>query len=59
VGNLVARPDGAINEVDPHTITVGEPVHVAFSRHQRPDGSAVFLPVWLRTEPDGGADSSS
>jgi hypothetical protein len=58
VGNLVARADGPINEVDPRTITIGEPVHAAFRRHQRPDGSAVSLPVWLRTKPDRGADSS-
>ena len=59
VGNLVARPDGPINEVDPHSIAIGERVHVAFSRHERPDGSVVFLPVWLRTKPDPGADSPS
>jgi uncharacterized protein len=59
VGNLVTRPGGAINEVDPGTIVVGEPVHVAFSRHQRPDGSAVFLPVWLRAKADRKTDSSS
>ena len=51
VGNLVSRPDGAINEVDPHTIEIGQPVHVAFSPRQRPDGTEVFLPVWLRAAP--------
>jgi uncharacterized OB-fold protein len=47
VGNLLARPDGAINEVDPATIEIGEPVRVVFSRRQRPDGAAVFLPAWM------------
>ena len=45
VGNLVARPDGPINEVDPSTIRIGEPVRVAF---QQIDD--VFLPRWMQTE---------
>jgi hypothetical protein len=55
VGNLVTRADGAINEVDPKTIEIGEAVRVAFSGRQRPDGSEVLLPVWLRpgTVPEG------
>ncbi len=44
VGNLVASPDGEINEIDPATITIGEPVHVVF--HQIDD---VTLPRWVRT----------
>jgi uncharacterized OB-fold protein len=51
VGNLVSRPDGAINEVDPHTIVVGEPVRVAFNPRRGPDGRELFLPVWLLAEP--------
>lgn len=43
VGNLLARPDGPINEVDPHSIEIGEPVRVTF---QPVDD--VFLPRWLR-----------
>ena len=42
-GNLVASADGAINEVDPTTIEIGQPVHVVF--HQIDD---VFLPRWVR-----------
>ena len=30
VGNLVASPDGPINEVDPATIEIGQPVRVVF-----------------------------
>jgi uncharacterized OB-fold protein len=48
VGNLVTGPDGAINEIDPDTVVIGEPVTVVFSPRQRPDGSTVFLPVWMR-----------
>jgi uncharacterized protein len=48
VGNLVSGPDGAINEIDPATIVIGEPVRVVFSVRQRPDGSSVYLPSWVR-----------
>ena len=44
VGNLLADPDGAINEVDPATITIGERVRVVF-QHADED---VFLPRWVR-----------
>ncbi|MGZ4691824.1 MAG: Zn-ribbon domain-containing OB-fold protein [Acidimicrobiia bacterium] len=43
VGNLLARADGPINEIDPTTIEIGEPVHVTF---QTVDD--VTLPRWLR-----------
>ncbi len=43
VGNLVASPDGPINEIDPNTIQIGEPVRVVF--HQLED---VYLPRWVR-----------
>ncbi len=43
VGNLVARADGAINEVDPATIRIGDPVRVVF---QPVDD--VVLPRWVR-----------
>ena len=43
VGNLLASPDGVINEVDPATIRIGEPVRVVF---QQVDD--VSLPRWIR-----------
>lgn len=43
VGNLVASPDGQINEIDPSTIEIGEPVSVVF--HQIEE---VTLPRWVR-----------
>ena len=42
-GNLVTGPDGEINEIDPATITIGEPVTVVF--HRIDD---VSLPRWTR-----------
>jgi uncharacterized OB-fold protein len=42
-GNLVTRADGAINEVDPATIEIGEPVSVVFAQIED-----VFLPRWAR-----------
>lgn len=44
VGNLLASPDGAINEIDPATITIGEPVRVVFQHA----GEDVHLPRWVR-----------
>jgi uncharacterized OB-fold protein len=43
-GNLVASADGEINEIDPATIAIGEPVRVVF--HRIDD---VFLPRWVRS----------
>jgi uncharacterized OB-fold protein len=43
VGNLVARPDGPINEIDASTIRIGEPVKVVFQQVED-----VFLPRWMR-----------
>jgi len=43
VGNLLARPDGPINEIDASTIRIGEPVRVVF---QQVDD--VCLPRWMR-----------
>ena len=43
VGNLVASADGPINEIDPATITIGEPVRVVFHRIED-----VTLPRWTR-----------
>jgi uncharacterized OB-fold protein len=42
-GNLVTGPNGEINEIDPATIAIGEPVSVVF--HQIDD---VHLPRWVR-----------
>jgi uncharacterized OB-fold protein len=44
VGNLLDSPDGAINEVDPATIRIGESVRVVF----QPAGEDVVLPRWIR-----------
>jgi uncharacterized protein len=44
VGNLVERPDGPINEVDPATIKIGEPVRAVFQRVED-----VVLPRWMKT----------
>jgi uncharacterized OB-fold protein len=43
VGNLVASQDGAINELDPRTIRIGEAVRVVFQRL-----GDVTLPRWIR-----------
>ncbi len=43
VGNLLATPEGAINEIDASTIRIGEPVHVTFTRVED-----ISLPRWLR-----------
>jgi uncharacterized protein len=43
VGNLVARADGPINEIDRATIRIGEPVRVVFQQVED-----VFLPRWMR-----------
>jgi uncharacterized protein len=44
VGNLVASKDGPINEIDPASIRIGEPVRVVFPRIDE----AVALPRWTR-----------
>jgi uncharacterized protein len=44
VGNLLESADGQINDVDPHAIEIGEPVHVVF----QPAGENVVLPRWIR-----------
>ncbi len=42
-GNSVARANGPINEVDPATIRIGEPVRVLFQQVED-----LFLPRWVR-----------
>ncbi|MCU1448616.1 MAG: hypothetical protein JWP02_786 [Acidimicrobiales bacterium] len=44
VGNLLGAADGNINDLDPHTIEIGEPVQVVF----QPAGEDVVLPRWIR-----------
>jgi uncharacterized OB-fold protein len=48
VGNLVASAEGEINEIDPSTIRIGEPVRVVFRRVED-----VHLPRWVRAEERG------
>jgi len=48
VGNLVDEPQGALNQVDPTSITIGEPVQAVFKRFRRADGSEEALPFWVR-----------
>lgn len=43
VGNLVASPNGPINEIDPSTIRIGEPVRVVFQQV-----GDVWFPRWMR-----------
>jgi len=43
VGNLVSRPGGALNEVDPRSIEIGTRVRVRFERVS----DAVHLPRWI------------
>ena len=47
VGNLVPSAEGAINEIDPASIVVGEPVRVVFARVED-----VTLPRWVRAGDD-------
>lgn len=47
VGNLVTRPDGPINEVDPSTITIGAPVRVLFC----PLTDDIVMPRWVLAGP--------
>ena len=48
VGNLVSGADGALNEIDPNSIRIGEPVEVVFKHFRRADGSEEALPFWVR-----------
>lgn len=44
-GNLVTGPEGAIDEIDPATIRIGEPVRVVFATV-----GDVVLPRWVRAD---------
>jgi uncharacterized OB-fold protein len=48
VGNLVASADGPIDEVDPSTIRIGEPVRVVFPPPVDDGNGPVVLPRWVR-----------
>ncbi len=56
VGNLLAGPGGTLDEVDPHSVVIGEPVRVVFTQRQQPDGADIFLPEWVR-DADGRSSS--
>jgi len=47
VGNLVAGADAPINSVDPHSISIGEPVEIVFS----PVADDLTFPRWSRPVP--------
>jgi uncharacterized OB-fold protein len=42
-GNIVTSADGPINEIDPATLEIGQPVSVVFAKVED-----VFLPRWVR-----------
>lgn len=44
VGNLVVEPGARLDGIDPHSVTIGEPVVVAFE----PIEEGLALPCWLR-----------
>lgn len=46
VGNLVTRPDGSIDEIDPASIEIGAPVRVVFA----PVAEGAVLPRWMLDE---------
>ncbi len=46
IGNLVAREDGPINEIDPATIEIGTPVRVVFEQVAGAGGE-FSLPRWV------------
>jgi len=48
VGNLVGSADGPLDEIDPSTIRIGEPVEVVFSSPVDDGGGPVVLPRWVR-----------
>jgi uncharacterized OB-fold protein len=48
VGNVLDTPDGPINQVDPTTLRIGEPLSAVFVTMVGQDGSEVAVPRWLR-----------
>jgi hypothetical protein len=51
VGNLVAGAEGPINEIDPESIRIGEPVEAVFRKFVRPNGSEQTMVFWVRSSP--------
>jgi uncharacterized OB-fold protein len=47
-GNLVLTADGPIDEVDPATIEIGEPVRVVFPAPVDDGDGPVVMPQWVR-----------
>jgi uncharacterized protein len=41
-GNVVATPDGELNQVDPHSLEIGQPVEVCFA----PPIEGIVMPRW-------------
>jgi uncharacterized OB-fold protein len=48
VSNLVTGPDGPINEIDPATIRIGEPVRAVYRTFTRADGTEQTMLFWMR-----------
>jgi uncharacterized protein len=48
VGNLVSGPGGAINEIDPGSIVIGEAVTVVFTHRGGTGEDGVWMPEWVR-----------
>jgi uncharacterized OB-fold protein len=47
VGNLLTGPEGAMNEIDPATIEIGERVEVVFTPRESETDKA-WMPNWVR-----------
>ncbi len=52
VSNLVSRPGGPVNEVDPATIRIGEHVRAVFDP---PNGAGIAMLRWMREAPVTGS----
>jgi uncharacterized OB-fold protein len=55
VGNVLDTPDGPINQVDPATLRIGEPLGVVFAPMVGQDGTEIAVPRWLRSSPVNGS----
>ena len=47
-GNLVVTADGPLDEIDPSTIAIGEPVHAVFPAPVDDGAGPVVFPRWAR-----------
>ena len=45
-GNVVDTPDGALDQVDPHSLEIGAAVEVCFA----PEVEGIAMPRWRRAE---------